>query len=262
MELSLLYNENPDDFRQLIILLIFDLSPCLQKIIIIILISYLKNKDKKIENKRKIIGYLLNYNLFDILQYVYNTALIDVRCEIINLLKELTKSVFSDFIKIKIHLDQKFIPFLKDCLLPNYLSINLNTNKEKIEEKKDIDVVDLNIKIQVNEEVKQENLEKYLNKEKLQYHIEVLYNNLIFWMLDKSNDNSSEFIDDKDNIVNPYVIDFVKNLINVNLSNKKLTQSFFQDMHLLLISNKSILYIFNRKLLPHVSKQRILPLAC
>ncbi len=169
---------------------------------------------------------------------MYNLALVDVKSDLIKFFKELSSQQYSDIVKIKIFIDEKLIPFLKECVVPSfYLTSTRNTTKEM-----EIDEKEKGGMNSISNEGNKENQEGYFNREKLSNYFEILYFNLIEWMLDKtinSSTNILSFVDDNDNIVNPYVIDVVKNLVNFSSFNKKILQNFYQDLHLLLISNKS-----------------------
>jgi len=238
VKLTISYNENIEDFKHLILLFSLDISPCLQKIVLDILYSYFTDKSKRIENKKKILFFLVNNNFLDILQYVYNLALVDVKSDLIKFFKELSTQQYSEIVKIKIFIDEKLIPFLKECVVPTYcLTSKGNCTKDMETDEKEKGGMN-----SIGNEGKKENQEGFFNKEKLSNYFEILYFNLVEWMLDKtinSSTNILSFVDDNDNIVNPYVIDVVKNLVNFSMFNKKILQNFYQDLHLLLISNKS-----------------------
>ena len=65
---------------------------------------------------------MLKGELIDILLYCFNISLIDVRCDIIQLFKEITNPIYKDLANLRLF-EEKVIPILKECILPNYLNV-------------------------------------------------------------------------------------------------------------------------------------------
>jgi len=65
---------------------------------------------------------MLKGELIDILLYCFNISIIDVRCEIIKLFKEITNPIYKELPYLRLF-EEKVIPILKECILPNYLNV-------------------------------------------------------------------------------------------------------------------------------------------
>jgi hypothetical protein len=98
-------------------LLSLDISPCLQKAIILIFINYFSSHKITEDNKKSMLTQLIVHNFFDIILYMYSIALIDVRCECIRLFREI--NAFKDTLaKSKIY-EERFLPYIREYLLPD-----------------------------------------------------------------------------------------------------------------------------------------------
>jgi hypothetical protein len=111
-------------FKNFINLLILDISPCLQKGIITILIEYFR---KSTPNSDFILESLIDSNLIQYLLFNYSISLIDVRCFILALIKVIISNK-------KIKENEKKSPFINEMIefiYENLLPTNLKAfNKE------------------------------------------------------------------------------------------------------------------------------------
>lgn len=121
-------SNSEENVTQLFKLLAFDISPCLQKMIIRIFISYFSSNKVPEEKKRDILKKMFKKNCFEIIIYSYSLALIDVRCEYIKLLKEITSNNLRDIIVKERIYEDKLVSFIKEYVLPT----NLLTTKGKV----------------------------------------------------------------------------------------------------------------------------------
>ena len=150
------------NFRNFIKLLILDVSPCLQKGIITVLIEFFR---KITPNSEQILENLLNYNMFDYLLYNYSIALIDVRCYIMAFFKVLLSyRIVKENTGCKSEITYKVIPFILQNLFPTNLKafkkdvlikeqceedkINILGKKTKVKRGSTFDVMDSNSKIE------------------------------------------------------------------------------------------------------------------
>lgn len=109
------------NFKNFIKILILDISPCLQKGIITVLIEFFR---KPTPSSELILEHLINSSLIDYLLFNYSIALIDVRCFILAFLKViLNYKVMKDEknISTRAQITNKIIPFLFENLFPNNL---------------------------------------------------------------------------------------------------------------------------------------------
>ena len=113
---------------KLFYLLILDLSPCLQKNIIKLLIKFFENDKISIKNKKIMLNKILEKNGLEICLFAYSVSLMDVRVYFIKLLKMILFTKYSDYQNIKNN------------------KIDLNFIYEFIEEKITFDDINVEIK--------------------------------------------------------------------------------------------------------------------
>ena len=110
-------------------LLSLDLSPCLQKKIILAYNSHFANTSISKEVKIKTVKNLVNNNFFDIFEYVLSISLLDIRNELLNLLATLIKD-YNSVLTSKIPTYMKTIfDFIADNLLPEQLIVETKNSK-------------------------------------------------------------------------------------------------------------------------------------
>ena len=161
-------SQNFENIIPLIELLILDISPCLAKLIIGILINFLNRKEKDETSKNNIVLELMNIKYITILMNLFVNSLPDVRYEILILISSI------DTLLLKQNNSDKFltlVKMLKTCLLPisnikdsNTTNASINTNqKDKAKLNEDIQNLKENLTL------KQENIkpvENIIKKEK------------------------------------------------------------------------------------------------
>ena len=121
-------------------LLSLDLSPCLQKKIIDIFYSHFKNDKVPIEIKKNVLDYLLKNNFIEISEYILCISLLDVRIEMLKLIKIITdkkelSDIFEKYIS-NMRGDEglkKLHNFIGDNILPDQINIEIKKGeKEKL----------------------------------------------------------------------------------------------------------------------------------
>ena len=124
---------NDPDNINLFKLLSLDLSPCLQTKIIEVYKHYFENKKINNEIKTKVFENLVSNNFFDVFEYVLSISLLDVRTELIDLLK----IILTEY-KIEIeNYDNKnfklsnFFVFVGKNLQPINLQVEIDLSKKK-----------------------------------------------------------------------------------------------------------------------------------
>jgi hypothetical protein len=106
------------NFKNFIKLLILDISPCLQKGIITVLIEFFR---KPTEITDLILGGLIESNLIDYLLFNYSISLVDVRCFILAFFKVILNYKLNNCSPNKAQITEKIIPFIFENLFPNNL---------------------------------------------------------------------------------------------------------------------------------------------
>lgn len=106
------------NFKNFIKLLILDISPCLQKGIITVLIEFFR---KPTEISELILSGLISSNLIDYLLFNYSISLVDVRCFILALFKVILNYKLNTCSPNKSQITEKIIPFIFENLFPNNL---------------------------------------------------------------------------------------------------------------------------------------------
>ena len=170
-EIIQLYLEKICDEKEIINLyklLCLDLSPCLQKKIIQVYLLYFQNNKIENENKKNTFDNLLKNNFLEISEYILCISLLDVRIEILKLLKLLYD--YKEFSEIYI----KYINytrgeegwtnlhhFIGDNLLPDLINVEIKQNEK-------------------------EQLIKYFNKEVYYKDLDILWNMISEWLIIKT----------------------------------------------------------------------------
>ena len=145
-------------------LLSLDLSPCLQKKIIIVYKKFFDNRKILDENKEKALDILLSNDFFDIFEYCLTVSLFDVRIQLIDLLRVL-QAEFKEKIDKYIADNKTIIIFISQFLLPDNLKVLL-TNKDN----NNNEIVPLN---------------QYFNKTIYENDIKAIYDVLNNWIIYK-----------------------------------------------------------------------------
>ena len=97
IQLKIDYSNNIEEAITLFKLLSLDLSPCLQKSIINVFTNFFANKKIPDEWKKKQLASFLKNSFINVILYMFSISLFDVRCECLNLLKEL--SIYKDTLR-------------------------------------------------------------------------------------------------------------------------------------------------------------------
>ena len=118
--------ENYKDILFFIKLLSIDISPCLQKGILMVLGEFFRNRNN---NTEKLLLKLEKENFIDLILLIYSNSLIDVKSYTIRLIKNMIKN---DFLKNKEIYNKKILPFIKENLLKNPIDIIKVYNKTDI----------------------------------------------------------------------------------------------------------------------------------
>ena len=150
------FTNDPDNIN-LFKLLCLDLSPCLQTKIIQVFKYYFANNKINNEIKAKVFDNLVQNNFFDIFEYVLSISLLDVRAELISLLKIISteyKTEIENYANKKYFKLNNFFAFVKKNLLPINLQVEIDLSKQNNEIKtrntlnlnsKEINFIDDNI---------------------------------------------------------------------------------------------------------------------
>ena len=153
-------------------LLSLDLSPCLQKKIIDIFYSHFKNDKVPIEIKKNVLDYLLKSNFIEISEYILCISLLDVRIEMLKLIKIITdKKELSDIFEKYIS-NMRGDEGLKN--LHNFIGDNILPDQINIEIKKG----------------EKEKLIKYFNNNFYNKDLDSLWNLLSDWLVVKTGQKS------------------------------------------------------------------------
>ena len=140
---------NDPDTVNLFKLLSLDLSPCLQIKIIQAYKHYLGNKKIPKEIKSKVFETLIRNNFFDIFEYVLSISLLDVRVELIYLLKIISneyKIEIDNYSNKKYFKINNFMDFVGKNLLPVNLKVEIDLNKIDDNNIKSRNTMKINIK--------------------------------------------------------------------------------------------------------------------
>ena len=166
---------NEADTINLFKLLALDLSPCLQKKIIIVYQYFFDNHKISEEVKEKAFDNLIKNQFFEIFEYVISISLLDVRIELIELLRIISIEFKQ---KIEKYIEENnliIMDFIGEFLLPD----DLKTNLEEKDKKTLIP------------------MKKYFNKEAYNGDIGLLYNVLNNWITYRTSASIGEGKDTK-----------------------------------------------------------------
>ena len=236
-----IYMEKLCDEEEAVILykiLSLDLSPCLQKGLIKVYISYLQNNKIQISTKKSFLDNLLKNNFLEISEFILSSSLLDVRLVMLKLLYALTenKDLEETYTKYLTNMRgedgvNKINYFIGDNLLPDKIMIELN-EKEKTK------------------------LINYFNINNFNQDLDLLWNTLSQWLTCKASNNLRSSTSNKpksnmeiSNIILEYCLLFVSRapgkFIDLFIS---VLNSYFKDET---INNRGILYA-NQYLYPWV----------
>ncbi len=115
IQLKIDHSTRDEEAIALFKLLSLDLTPCLQKKILNVFTQFISNRKITEESKRKQLESFLKNNFIDVILYMYSISVIDVRCECLVLLKEL--SLYKHYL----HKYDYIIDIIKDHLIPDDL---------------------------------------------------------------------------------------------------------------------------------------------
>ena len=132
--IKLYMDKMPNDPDNIILfkLLSLDLSPCLQTNIIQVYKYYFINRKINNEIKSRVFENMVKNNFFDIFEYVLSISLLDVRIELINLLKILSteyKIEIESYSNRRFFRLSNFLDFVKKNLLPINLQVEIDLSK-------------------------------------------------------------------------------------------------------------------------------------
>ena len=130
---------NEEDISDFYKLLLMDLSPCLQKRIILIFHNYFSNDKISINEKKKMLDNLLKNNMLEISEYILIISILDVRIEILKLIKLIIDNkelsgIFTKYLNTMKGDDgvKNTHHFFADNLIPDKLIINNGQENLKI----------------------------------------------------------------------------------------------------------------------------------
>jgi hypothetical protein len=125
IQLKIDHSTTEEEAIALFKLLSLDLTPCLQKNIINVFTKFFANRKILEEWKKKQLASFMKNSFTDVILYMYSMSLIDVRCECLVLLKEL--SLYKDLLDRYDYV----IEFMRDHLIPDDL-LCYKTEKPKV----------------------------------------------------------------------------------------------------------------------------------
>ena len=218
---------NEEDNINLFNLLSLDLSPCLQIKIVGAYKKFFQHKRKDLINKSMAFKTLLKNSLFDIYEYVFSIALLDVKVELIDFLKLLMQDYSQEIDEYctKKHFKlSQFFEFLGHHLLPIDLKVEFNDFQNESENKaEEENNKDSNNKKEIkynyifyfiNDKKEQKLLINYFNKKIFEKDIESMWQILNDWLLEKNQTYSTD-INNSNNSnqmlllkINSYVLSF------------------------------------------------------
>ena len=176
--------QNPEKLVSLYKLLLLDLSPCLTKFIIKIIINALGQKNKDEEWKKKLVLAIINYKYDIIIVNAFIHSLPDIKFELLILMN----SIFTILSKInKLSEFTSFEKMIKTCLLPSRIFYMEKTKNICNKDQQDYDFIqDFNKKIRKNSTLLDD--KKNVNKnEENNYntHVRASKSNSIYMMASK-----------------------------------------------------------------------------
>ena len=140
---------NDPDNINIFKLLSLDLSPCLQTKIIQAYKHYFLNKKINNEIKTKVFENLVTNNFFDIFEYVLSISLMDVRAELIDLLRNISteyKIEIENYASEKKFKLSNFFDFVRKNLIPINLQVEIDLSKKENKEIKTRNSLNINSK--------------------------------------------------------------------------------------------------------------------
>ena len=239
-------------------LLSLDLSPCLQKKIILIYVNYFKNKKIELNSKLKSFDFLSKNNFIELIEYVFSISLLDIRVEILCFFKILfdnkeLKNRLQKYMGIEDNGMNNFFIFISEYLLPEHLYAELDENK-----KNDLEEISLD---NLLKKKKNSNtikglipLSNYFNKKLYEKEVNTIWNALLKWILYKVPAPPNIVVKKKDkefNNIHNFVIDFCISFTSKSPFNfidlfMLTIVSYFKDESII---NREILYT-NKNLYP------------
>ena len=126
------YLSNESDTILLFKLLSMDLSPCLQKKIIMTYINFFKNHKIEDTNKEKALDKLIRNNFFEIFEYVLSVSLLDVRIQLIELLDIISIELKEKFEKSIREKKSIIMDYVGEYMFPDNLKITIGEDNQII----------------------------------------------------------------------------------------------------------------------------------
>ena len=128
-----------EDIVDIYKLLLMDLNPCLQKMIILLFHNYFSKNKIKISDKQKLLEILLKNNMLDISEYILIISILDVRIEILKLFQLINsdKDLSDIFTKYLTNMKgenglKNLHKFFGDNSLPDKIIINKENENNKL----------------------------------------------------------------------------------------------------------------------------------
>ena len=242
-------------------LLSLDLSPCLQKKIIELYMNYFSNEKIELKTKLKSFDILVKYNFIEVIEYVFSISLLDIRVNILSLLKifldnKYYKHKFHKHLNKEVNGMNNFYNFISENLLPEQLYIEIEEDEVK---KKDINEKEMilnNLLINNMGKIKKKELiplSNYFNKNIYEKEEFDIWNMLLKWLMYKGSESSKSDKKKERDIfyLNNFILDFCisfcsKSPFNVIDLFMLTLISYFKDES---IQNRDILYS-NKNLFP------------
>ena len=242
-------------------LLSLDLSPCLQKKIIELYINYFTNEKIESKTKLKSFDFLVKYNFIELIEYVFSVSLLDIRVDILSLLKiflgkKYYKHKFHKHMNKEVNGMNNFYNFISENLLPEQLYIEIEEDGNKKKDLNENEMILNNLLISNMGKIKKKELiplSNYFNKIIYEEEVFNIWNMLLKWLMYKGSEISkSDKKKERDLFyLNNYILDFCisfcsKSPFNVIDLFILTLISYFKDES---IQNRDILYS-NKNLYP------------
>ena len=238
-------------------LLCMDLSPCLQKMIVLVYVNYFGNKKIELNTKVKAFDFLAKNNFIEIIEYVFSISLLDIRVEILTFFKILfdnkeLKNRLQKYMGSQDNGMNNFFIYISEYLLPEYLYAELEEKKKDISEEISLDDI---LKKKTSNKIKElVPLSNYFNKKLYEKEVNNIWNFLLKWILYKVPAPSNIVVKKKDkefNNIHNFIIDFCISFTSKSPFNFidlfiLTIISYFKDES---IANREILYT-NKNLYP------------
>ena len=202
-------NDNNMQNLNLFKLLSLDLSPCLQKKIINVYISYFSNDSIPQNSKLITLENLLKNNYFDLSEYILSISLLDIRIDIMKLFKIFMgkyKTNLENYLQNNSIKFSQILVFMSNNLLPNNLFVEIENNINNINNANKINEADENI-INTNIENNNSNilpLTNFLNKTEYDGYLSIFWNLFVSWTIQESNQEikTNSNLSKSNNIIN------------------------------------------------------------